>query len=63
MTQLDIVVDVSRVHNADILLDLASCMFSLFMSQEPLNPPPRLHPRTLPLPAMSASYSPDYKSY
>lgn len=35
MTQLDIAVGVSRVHDADILLDLASCMFSssLFMSQ------------------------------
>ena len=39
MTQLDIAaVGVSRVHNADILLDFASCRFSsLFMSQTPVN--------------------------
>merc|ERR1719361_2199119 len=36
MTRLDIAaVGVSRVHNADILLDFASCRFSsLFMSQD-----------------------------
>ena len=30
MTQLDIAVGVSRVHNADILLDLASFLFFTF---------------------------------
>jgi len=58
MTQWYIVVAVSRVHNADILLDLASSMFfPLHFSchglvSAPLNPPRHPRPPTLPPPAI-----------
>ena len=65
MTHWHVVVAVSRVHNADILLDLASSMFfPLHFSchgliSAPLNPPRHPRPLTLPPPAKSASYSPE----